>query len=598
MGGLSFVLYNNRNPVVNINFTKSFMNMSHRGPDDTNYRMETTIPLTRMNEEQIKMNLSRREFAEYTPYTFMYGYHRLSINDTSKDGAQPFDDPILHKVRKYPDLKNRIKRTLMCNGEIYNYNELIQQEQFTDKDLQSSSDVEVILPMYIKYGLDETLKRLNGDYSFILTENLNTYDLKTLNIYVVRDILGIKPLYMLKSKRDIFYMFVSELKGIPDFILEDKDQYIIQEVPPGTMWSFNNSIINRSSEEFIRYSDWNYYKSLDHCIYNSTDATTLSKLYTNIRSTIENATKLRVLSSSVPVGILLSGGFDSNIIMSIMAQLSISTGSQLHAFTIGEKTNDDVIKASACVDYLEKKFGIEIYHHIVTISSMNLTLQNIDNIVYSLETYDPKVIRSALPYVYLFKYIKENTNVKVLLTGEGLDELCGYTPFFTLNDEDFQKKSVKLIKNLSKYDLLRADKISSLYGLELRHPFLDKHVLELILSIHPRLKRPQIYDITKPPIEKYIIRKAFDSETYLTSDTLWNPIKDIETSLDYKDFTLNNTITKYYNNFYSDIEYYQFIVNCTTNQPRNKEEMHYRKIFNKIFKNHNILPRFWDQLWE
>jgi len=596
MGGVSFILYNSKNPVMNIGFTQAFMNLAHRGPDDTNYKVETTIPITRMNEEQIKMNLSRREWAEYTPYTFIYGFHRLAINDPSKDGSQPFEDPILHKMKKYPDLRSRVKRSLVCNGEIYNSKELIQSEGFTDADLQSGSDVEVIMPMYIKYGLEQTLQRLDGDYAFILTENLNTYDLKTINVYAVRDILGIKPLYMVKSKRpnEVFYMFVSELKGIPNIILEDTETYTIEEVPPGTYWSFNNSVICDNTNEFIRYSDWNYYRDLTNCTFRSTNPETLSSLYKTIRETLETCVMARANDEPTKIGVLLSGGFDSSIILGILARYLGSSGSSertvIYAFTIGDSGD-----ASKCVAYLEQSYGIDIHHHII-----NLNLEEpkeinlIGDIIYSLETYDSRVIREALPYAYLFRYIQQHTDVKVLLTGEGLDELCGYSQFFGLDDEQFQRKSVKLIKNLSKFDLLRADRMSSAYGLELRHPYLDKRFLELGLSIHPKLKRPQIYDTSKPPIEKYIIRKAFDNGNYINNESLWRTMESVYNETNTAN--LGDTFERKYTN----LEFDKFIYSDLSSiPPRNKEEMHYKIVFNNLFGSGSLGKfKFWDQLWE
>ena len=147
MGAISFLLYNMSKPPINIEFTKSFMKMKNRGENDTQLHIENTPIITNANIQQINSVLSKREIKEYKQITFNYGYHRMSINDNSEDGSQPFEDPIMHKTSVYPELRSRPKRKLLCNGEIYNYADIVNSEDFTDKDLQSESDCEVILPL-------------------------------------------------------------------------------------------------------------------------------------------------------------------------------------------------------------------------------------------------------------------------------------------------------------------------------------------------------------------------------------------------------------------------------------------------------------------
>lgn len=606
MGAIWLIIYTSQNPPVNIEFMKSFVNMQNRGPDDTSYVIKHTTNITKLNEAQVKAKLNRKEIAEYKEYTLMYGFHRLCINDTSKNGAQPFEDPILHKIQEYPELRNRPKRNLMCTGEIYNYEDLKRIEEFTDKDLQSESDAEIILPMYIKYGLDETLKRLNGDFSFVLTENIETYDLKTLQAFIARDVLGIKPLYMIKHKKDTFYMFVSEIKGIPKYILES-DNYTLCEVPPGTYWSFQNSIMNKNSE-FIRYSDWNYYNSLENCTIASAAPDIIADIYKSINEKLTRAVTERFKLSNVPVGILLSGGFDSAIVLSLLCKYIVETGNNniIHAFTIGDTCNEDVQSSSEVVNYLESKYGIDIHHHIVSMDSVSTIVELLSEVIVTLETFDPTTIRGAIPYAFLFKYIKENTQVKVLLTGEGLDETCGYKEFAVLGDEEFQRMSVRLVKNLSKYDILRADKMAGRYGLETRHAFVDKEFIEYMLGIHPRLKRPQVYEYGKDPIEKYIVRKAFDNSKAAVGDglmlpysILWRRMQDA--SKCFKN--IKSTLREYTDSLYTEQDLTDFVnLNHirmdTVTKPTTKEEMHYRKVFEMNFgKNSQLVPKFWKQLW-
>jgi asparagine synthase (glutamine-hydrolysing) len=618
MGAISFILYNMTKPPINIDFSKCFVKMKRRGEDDTQVIIETSPNITNLNISQISNYLSKRQISEYRPLTFQYGYHRLSINDISLDGSQPFEDPISHKLLKYPELRSRPKRKLLCNGEIYNYKDLVETNSFNDRDLQSNSDVEVILPLYIKntellkdstLALEQCLKNLNGDYSFVLTENVTSFNLTQVNIFAVRDILGSKPLYMVKytpkttspNPDDIFYMFVSEIKGIPLNLLNDPE-YIITEVPPGTYWSYKNSIIDKNKDEFIRYYDFNKYKDLNTCTINTAAPETISKLYNNVQEILTKSIQYRYELSEHRVGLLLSGGFDSCIITSILVKYLVEKynySDTLHVFTVGDHNNKDVINAKQHVELLEKTYNIDISHHIVKIDDFNLITNEINNIIIQMETFDRVSIQKAIPMYFLLKYIKTYTDIKVLLSGEGLDELCGHYQLFTLSDTEFQEKSIQLLQNLYKFDLLRNDKIAGSFGLEIRYPFLDTSFIEYILTIHPSLKRPQMSGYSKTPIEKYIIRKSFDTanDVIIDKNILWNHRQDIRYSLD----NLKQQLTNFYNEKYNDLDLFNYTQSLSTNTiiPTTKEEMHYKKIFDMYYPNtSNILTSYWKSIWD
>jgi asparagine synthase (glutamine-hydrolysing) len=599
MGAISFLIYDSTNLTINSEFTNTFMHMKNRGPDNTSYIMESTPVFNTINKQQVTMTLSKREISEYRPINFVYGYHRLAVNDMTTDGSQPFEDPIVHKIGKYPDIRFRPKRKLICNGEIYNYKQLLSDEEFTDKDLQSESDVEIIMPLYIKYGIEETLKKLNGDFAFVLTENVNSFDLKNIQIYVARDIFGIKPLYMIKHKFNLVYMFVSELKGIPKFMLNDIN-YVITEVPPGTYWSYQNSVINKNNNEFISYINWDYYKDTTNCIINTTDSDTLANVYKTICEKLTKSVVNRI-HLNLPIGVLLSGGFDSSIILSIMIRYLKENNYdfnkyKLSTFVISNDKEDT--SATECVEFLEKYYNIDIKHHNIGINDINLLITNVDNVIYNVESCDPSIIRGSLIFDYLLKYIKEYTDVKILMSGEGLDELCGYKQLFNLNETEFQTKTISLINNISKFDILRMDKLSGIYGLEIRHPFLDIDFVEYILSIHPKLKMPQVHNSSDIPIEKYIIRKSFDLQDYLPENNLWKPMNDITNLFNVN---LTDLLDDLYNNKYTDTEFYNYInnINNRDRKPKNKQEMHYKKIFESYFTNANGINNiYWNDIWK
>jgi asparagine synthase (glutamine-hydrolysing) len=595
MGAMSFMIYATKSSPVNLEFAKSFEKLSRRGNGDTSYIVDQTVQLSKYNEERARKYMSKRELREYQQYTFIMGYHRLGVNDLSLDASQPFEDPITNETINNAELKARPKRRLFCNGEIYNSHSLIEEEGFTSRDIQSESDVEVILPLYIKHGLLETIKKLDGEYTFVIAENLNTYRLSDINVFVVRDRLGNRPLYMVKGKTIVFYMFVTELKGVPLHILKDRS-YEVCEVPPGSYWSFQESIIKKAPG-FTPYFDWGGYLPLNNCKFSTTDPDTIDKLYETTRTLLTESTRKMYVGSSVEVGVLLSGGFDSSIILSIVAR-TLNPKKELHVFTVGDKDSEETERANECVVYLERECGIVIHHHIVSIStSVDHLINIVDATIYDLETFDPTTILNSVPIKVLCEYVAKNTNVKVLLTGEGLDELCGHRGFENLSHEEFQAQSVKLLNNMNKFALLKSDKISSSYGLEFRHPFLDMNFVEHVLSIHPKIKRPQIYTLHDRPIEKYIIRKSFDTGEYLSSSNLWRRRSDCASSC-----KILQKINEYFSQRISDNDLYVYTNNLQKHSqkliPKNKTEMHFQLVFERYYpQSRHLVSDTWENMW-
>lgn len=622
MGGIEFIIYNDIN--INIDFIKSFMGIKYRGINDTSHIIESSIDLNILNtqqQNQVTLYLSKNDIQTYKQYTFVMGFHRMCINDQSFNGSQPFEDPIVNKLLVYPELKQRPSRKLICNGEIYNYKDIININSFTDKDYCSNSDVEVILPLYIKYNSDDntntnnalikTINDLDGEFAFILTENIKTYITANINIYVVRDYLGIKPLFYVKNNTFDFYMFVSEIKTLPNFIINN-DSYEICQVPPGSFWSFQ-------TRTFTKYYDINTYKDINNCLIQNTDAESVNIIYTNIKRLITEAIisrygeccEINEHHTQLSFGILLSGGFDSSLMTSILIKYLISidhdfSNCVIDLFTIGDTLGSDDIDvnyAIIMVEFLKTKYpNVNINHHIIYINDIEILTSDIETIIYHLETFDPETIRESIPYYYLFKYISEKTNVKVLLTGDGLDELGGYSNFSTLSDNDFQLKSIELLKNLCNYDILRTDRMSNAFSLELRHPFLQKKFVEYVLSIHPKLKRFQVYKNTEDPIEKYIIRKSFDihvqNDNYLPESILWRRTLCICESLSNFELRLQNYFNALIDDQTFNFKLKQYPINEIT-LPKTKEELFYRQIFDKLYPNRNYLvSKFWNNIWD
>ncbi len=530
MGAIKFIIQESKK-YININYGDNFYKIKKRGPNETVIFTEETPSLTSRGVNA-NLVLSRKEIEEYKQLKMTYGYHRLSINDNSANGSQPFQDPIQHQLMKYTDLRNRPIRRLLCNGEIYNWKELKDANEFGEKDLQSECDVEIIMPMYIKYGLEDTLKQINGEYAFVLTENTNTFDYKNMNIYVVRDCIGLKPMYMVKGINKIFYMFVSELKSIPTDILLKKDEYTVMEIPIGHYWSFKKAVIEKS-EEFVCYYDWDKH-GIENCVFNTTDPRTLESCYESIREKIKNAVSLRIPENVNNMGILLSGGFNSSIILySVLEELKNRNWEykrKLDVFTIGYEGSKDVKYAMETVKTMKDLFGDVIKHHILKMEA--ISENDIEEIIWEIETYDKKTIINSIPIKMLYIYIKKYTiNVKIIFTGDGLDEICGYSKIInTQTDDEFHNQSIKMVKEMNKFCYLRTDKITSGFGLEVRQPYTDMELIEYFYSLHPVLKKPAKYNIRKKQIEKYIIRQSY-KEILNDMKSLWREKEEVTESL-------------------------------------------------------------------
>lgn len=633
MGAIELILYNDFN--ISIDFIKAFGNTKSRGPNETTINTYSTNNISNLNTRdlnQVYSNLSKNDIATYLQWNFSLYYNRLIINDTTFNASQPFTDPIKYMINKKkidgtllcPNLNSRPTRNLICNGEIYNYQNLITQFNFTSCNLSSECDVEIILPLYIKdydssISCDEclinTLNVIDGDYAFILTENINTYELSTVNCFAVRDPFGLKPLYYIKNTLNNIYIFISEIKGLPLNIIKNVS-YDINHVLPGNYWSFQNTIrhsnINSTSGDFIEYYSLNNFNDLNNCIINKTDPDTLNNIYEYITTTIEENVISRYKNSHKPIGILLSGGFDSCIITALLVKYLVSINNDfiinpLHLFTVGDSLGDDDLDnvyATKLVKFLENKYNIILNYHMININEIEVLSSDINSIIYALESYDPTTVRDSIPFYYMLKYISENTNVKALLTGDGLNQLCGYRQFKDLDDITFQQTSVKLLKNMHKYSLLRTDRISGNFGLEIRQPFINKKFIEYMLSVHPKIKREINYSNNESPITKYIIRKAFENSIYgqelIPEIHLWRRQSRLSDSLT----NFNLRLTKYFEeNMTDEIFNTNMLLLNTENQnqhtlPKNKEHMCYRIFFRKNFPNRDyIVDMFWEDIW-
>ncbi|KAH3900927.1 probable Asparagine synthetase [glutamine-hydrolyzing] 2 [Saccharomycodes ludwigii] len=415
--------------------------------------------------------------------------------------------------------------SLTVNGEIYNHIQL--REKFADYPFKTASDCEPIIPLYEKYDIDAP-KYLDGMFAWVL------YDSVKDRIVAARDPIGVNTLYMGRSSaspKTVY--FASELKCLVD----DCDNII--SFPPGHVY---DSATDKTTRYFS--PDWIDENRIPH---NPVD-------YKLIRTTLEKAVRKRLMAE-VPYGVLLSGGLDSSLIASIAARetanadtnpddeivggkrlagvddqghLHTSGFAKLHSFAIGLPNAPDLKAARKVAKFINS------IHHEHTFSVQE-GLDALDDVIYHLETYDVTTIRASTPMFLLSRKIKAQ-GVKMVLSGEGSDEIFGGYLYFAQapNAAEFHTESVKRVKNLHLSDCLRANKSTLAWGLEARVPFLDKEFLQVCMNIDPKEKM-----ITKDRIEKYILRKAFDTtdepdvKPYLPEEILWRQKEQFSDGVGY-----------------------------------------------------------------
>jgi len=380
-------------------------------------------------------------------------FHRLAIIDPSEKS-----NVILNSNGVY----------LLCNGEIYNYRSLIHKYNLNS---EPGSDCRVILELYHLFQNPALfVNELDGVFAFVI------YDQNKQVIYAGRDRYGVRPLFKYYSKEQTL-AFSSEAKAFPN----DSDA-LINPVKPGTLekWIATEYKFEMSSME----------KWFDPVVHpNHLDYST-SILF--IRQYFTEAVRKRLMSDR-PIGFLLSGGLDSSLVASVASRL---LSNRITTFSIGLENSPDLIAARKVARFLDS------IHHEIIITQQDIT-SIIEQVVFHTETFDTTTIRASIPMFLLAKYISQNTNIKVIFSGEGADELFGGYLYFKKapNLVEFQKETERLVSELYMYDVLRGDRTTAAWGLELRVPFLDADFSRFVMEIDP------LFKMTK--LEKKVLRDSF-----------------------------------------------------------------------------------------
>jgi asparagine synthase (glutamine-hydrolysing) len=496
--------------------------IKHRGPDSSNH---------------ISLDFDDKQF--------FLGFHRLAINGLDEISNQPLKD-----------IDNEIY--LIANAEIFNYKDLIKENNF---DYKSNSDCEVIIHMYKKYGIDETCRKLDGEFAFLLV------DMKKKVFYVVRDQLGVRSLYWTKNNTD--FALSSEVKSLTDF-----DN--VKQFPIGSYWSSN-------TDKIVRY--YSFVNNIESVIsgnnndYLSVNDVNEDEICTKLRELFIKAVEKRMLSER-KVACLLSGGLDSSTVSSIVSR--IVGDFNLNTYSIGMKGATDLKYAQTMATYIKSN------HVNIELDETDF-LNAIEKTIYQIESYDTTSVRASVGNYLVSLYIKDNSDDTVIFCGDVSDEIFASYRGFSgdHNEDDFYVENVKMLNNIQYFDILRSDKSISGAGLEARVPFADKDFIDYVMKLPPILKK-----FNKERMEKYLFRKAF--EDYMPYDILWRRKEAFSDGVSSTERSWFQIIKEFVDKKYSDSEYETLRNKYIWNKPYDKESLYYREIFEKYYPNKaDLIPYFW-----
>ena len=464
-------------------------------------------------------------------------FHRLAIMGLTEAGMQPFqlgDDFVV------------------CNGEIYGFRAIKRQLEEKGYSFRSGSDCEILLPLFREYGLS-MFSRLDAEFAMII------YDSMSDSLIAARDPIGIRPLFY-GYDSDGAIVFASEAKNLVGLCKE------IFPFPPGHYYAFG---------KFVRYADLTTVKS-----YSTDDLETVCK---NIRTKLIAGVDKR-LDADAPLGFLLSGGLDSSLVCAIS---SVVLGKKIRTFAIGMDTDAiDLKYAREVADYI----GAD---HTEVYMTREQVLDSLEEVIAMLGTWDITTIRASMGMYLCCKAIHEQTDVRVLLTGEISDELFGYKyTDYAPSAQAFQMESKKRVDELYMYDVLRADRCISVNSLEARVPFGDLDFVRYVMSVDPKLK------LNTYNMGKYLLRHAFEKDHLLPDDILWRQKAAFSDAVGH---SMVDDLKAYAEEKYTDAEFQRLRQKYDYCTPFTKESLLYREIFEKYYPGQaRMIQDFWmpNKAWE
>jgi asparagine synthase (glutamine-hydrolysing) len=533
-----------------------------------------------------------------------FGFHRLAINGLNPESNQPLEKGNL---------------ILICNGEIYNYKELYALMNTPESPVipKTQSDCEVILWLYERYGIEQTLQMLDGVFAFALLDQ--RFQLGESTLYVARDPYGVRPLYSIHQNAtspawlndETTIGFASELKVLAEFLTENRGttKYTAEHFPPGTYskYIYSDKVC----------SEWAPLKK--HVVYHHTafcsvyDATSFAEsqedqITSGIQKHLVRAVEKRCATTDRPIACLLSGGLDSSLIAALVndwMRVNRPDAPRLETYSIGLAESTDLRYARLVAGYL----GTD--HHEIVLTEQDFC-DSIMEVVKAIESYDTTTVRASIGNYLLGKYIASHSSAKVIFNGDGSDELLGGYLYLGMAPDaiEFDRECRRLLADIHAFDVLRSDKSISSHGLEPRTPFLDREWTQFYLSISPAIRyRPG-------EIEKSLLRHAFSGRQYQTKydgsvllpeevlmrrkEAFSDGVSGHERSLyqvlqEYcvKQVELDDSKSKLKS--YGDGGETEQMMKCASmNIPKTAEQFYYRSAFEYYYEGfENVVPYFW-----
>ena len=467
----------------------------------------------------------------------LLGFHRLSIMGLEPSGMQPFALDGSYVV---------------CNGEIYGFEALKRELLAKGYSFRSESDCEVLLPLYREHGTN-MFRMLDAEFALIL------YDAQKQSFIAARDPIGIRPLYYGYDDAGSI-VFASEPKNLVGICGK------IMPFPPGHYYA---------DGKFVCYRDITAVKEVCRDDVDTVCANIHKKLVAGIK---------KRLVADAKVGFLLSGGLDSSLVCAIAARESKTP---IRTFAIGMREDAiDLKYARIVADYIGSD-------HTEVIMTREQVLDALDFVIKMLGTFDITTIRASMGMYLMCKWIHENTDIRVLLTGEISDELFGYKyTDFAPSPEEFQKEAEKRIRELHMYDVLRADRCIAVNSIEARVPFGDLDFVKYVMSIDPKLK------VNSYHMGKYLLREAFAADRILPEDILWRQKAAFSDAVGH---SMVDDLKEYAESLYTDEEYEEKRKQYSFATPFTKESLLYRELFEKYYPGQaEMVKDFWmpNKDWE
>jgi len=490
---------------------EQFMKIQHRGPDHSTY-------------------LSVSDDIDF-------GFHRLAVNGLTAASHQPF-----HQQDCW----------IIANAEIFNYKELAAEHDIV---LKTESDCEILIPLYRAIGLEAMIEKLDAEYAFAL------YDMRTDELIIARDHLGIRGLYVGKGEGDDLY-WSSEAKAI-SFCTE------LEQFPTGCYWS------SAQPDTYVRH----YHHDYPISKFDSEEV-----ICDGIRKELMSSIERRMMSDR-PVGCFLSGGLDSSLVSALVAR-HFDDPKKLETFSIGLEGSPDLHHAQMVADHIGST------HHSV-VKTESEFLDAIDAVIYTTGSYDVTTIRASVGHYLISQYVKEHSDVRVVFTGETIDEMGSYLYFQQApSPEAFQAECTRLLEDIHYFDMLRGDRSISSAGIEARVPFASKSFVKFYMSIPPEQRM-----FNNERIEKYLLRKAFSDMDILPKEVLWRRKNGFSDSVSQRDRSWSSVIQEYVDLVISDEEFDTERFKYKQNTPQIKEAYYYRKRFEAMYGKHEVTPYMWLPKW-